>query len=117
MSAPRGEGFPGVRSSSGLVYVVWEITLRCDLSCAHCGSRAGRARPDELTTEEALRVVDELAALGAEEITLIGGEAYLRPDFEEIARAIADAGMRCAMTSGGRAIDTERKNCFDVCTR
>ncbi len=108
MSAPRGDGFPGVRSPSGLVYVVWEITLRCDLSCAHCGSRAGRARPDELTTDEALRVVEELAELGAEEITLIGGEAYLRPDFEKLARAIADAGMRCAMTSGGRAIDKER---------
>ena len=39
------------------VYAVWEITLRCDLGCRHCGSRAGRARPDELTTAEALDVV------------------------------------------------------------
>jgi hypothetical protein len=35
-------------------YVVWEITLACDLACGHCGSRAGRARPDELSTTEAL---------------------------------------------------------------
>ncbi len=32
------------------IYAVWEITLRCDLACRHCGSRAGRERPDELTT-------------------------------------------------------------------
>jgi hypothetical protein len=32
------------------VYAVWEVTLACDLACRHCGSRAGRARPDELTT-------------------------------------------------------------------
>jgi radical SAM protein with 4Fe4S-binding SPASM domain len=105
---PRGGGFSGVRSPSGLVYVVWEITLRCDLACGHCGSRAGRARPDELSTEEALGVVAELAALGASEITLIGGEAYLRPDFPVLARAIADSGMRCAVTTGGRAVDAAR---------
>ena len=43
------------------VHVVWEITLACNLKCAHCGSRAGRARPDEMTTAECLAVVDQLA--------------------------------------------------------
>ena len=42
-------------------YAVWEITLRCNLSCEHCGSRAGAARPDELSTTEALALVDQLA--------------------------------------------------------
>src|ERR1700712_2023802 len=32
------------------IYAVWEVTLACDLACRHCGSRAGRARPDELST-------------------------------------------------------------------
>ena len=36
------------RSQWRPIYAVWEITLRCDLACRHCGSRAGRARPDEL---------------------------------------------------------------------
>src|SRR5262245_28219769 len=62
-------------------YAVWELTLRCDLACRHCGSRAGRARPDELSTEEALDVVRQLAELGTREVTLIGGEAYLRDDW------------------------------------
>ena len=32
-------------------YVVWELTLKCDLACRHCGSRAGRVRQDELTLD------------------------------------------------------------------
>lgn len=95
-------------SPTGLVYVVWELTLRCDLSCNHCGSRAGKKREDELTTDEALRVVQELADMGAREVTLIGGEAYLREDWDIVARAITDAGMRCTITSGGRGFTVDR---------
>jgi MoaA/NifB/PqqE/SkfB family radical SAM enzyme len=58
------------------VHVVWELTLACNLRCAHCGSRAGRPRSDELTTDEIRSIVAELAALGTREISLIGGEAF-----------------------------------------
>lgn len=84
------------------VHVVWEITLACNLKCQHCGSRAGKPRPDELTTEEALGVVDQLARLGTREITLIGGEAYLRPDWLELIGAIHGHGIYCAIQTGAR---------------
>src|SRR4051794_27878850 len=45
------------------IYAVWEITLACDLACRHCGSRAGKERPDELTTAEALDLVEQIADL------------------------------------------------------
>jgi radical SAM protein with 4Fe4S-binding SPASM domain len=90
------------------VYAVWEITLRCDLACRHCGSRAGRARPDELTTAEALDLVAQMAELGVREVTVIGGEAYLREDWTEIVRAVRAHGMTCTMTTGGRGLDIER---------
>jgi radical SAM protein with 4Fe4S-binding SPASM domain len=89
-------------------YAVWEITLKCDLACHHCGSRAGRERPDELTTVEALDLVAQIAALGVKECTLIGGEAYLRDDWAEIARAVREAGMVCSVTTGGRGMTPER---------
>jgi radical SAM protein with 4Fe4S-binding SPASM domain len=85
-------------------YAVWELTLACDLACRHCSSRAGRARPDELTTAEALSLVEQLAALAVLEVTLIGGEAYLRPDWLEIVRAIRQHGMACTMVTGGRGL-------------
>ena len=36
------------------------------------------------------------------EVTLIGGEAYLRPDWLQFVSAIRAHGMECGMTSGGR---------------
>jgi radical SAM protein with 4Fe4S-binding SPASM domain len=86
---------------------VWELTLRCDQACRHCGSRAIAERPNELTTEECLDLVRQLADLGVLEVTVIGGEAYLRPDFLDIVRAIRARGMHCTMVSGGRGIDVE----------
>jgi radical SAM protein with 4Fe4S-binding SPASM domain len=90
------------------IYAVWEITLRCDLACTHCGSRAGRARRDELSTEEALDVVRQLADLGVKEVTLIGGEAYLRDDWTAIAAAVRAHAMQCSITTGGRGMDADR---------
>jgi radical SAM protein with 4Fe4S-binding SPASM domain len=68
---------------------VWEITLRCDLGCRHCGSRAGRARADELSTPEALDLVHQFADLGLKEVTLIGG-------------------MLCSVVTGARQMTQER---------
>jgi len=96
------------RTAHHPVHVVWEITLACDLKCGHCGSRAGARRPDELSTQECLEVVDALAALGTREVTLIGGEAYLRRDFAAIIAAVTAAGMQCTLQSGGRNLTDER---------
>jgi len=88
-------------------YAVWEITLKCNLACSHCGSRAGHARAKELSTEEALDLVRQMAEVGIKEVTLIGGEAFLRPDWLQIAAAINQAGMLCSMTTGGYGISLE----------
>jgi nif11-class peptide radical SAM maturase 3 len=88
-------------------YAVWEITLKCNLACQHCGSRAGEARTQELSTAEAINLVQQLAEVGIQEVTLIGGEAFMRPDWLEIAQAITEAGMICGMTTGGFGISRE----------
>lgn len=90
------------------VHAVWELTLACDLACGHCGSRAGRARPDELTRDEALDLTRQLAELGVREVTLIGGEAYLYPHWTDVARAVRAHGMSCAMVTGGHRFDRAR---------
>ncbi|HUS29616.1 MAG TPA: radical SAM protein [Kofleriaceae bacterium] len=90
------------------ILAVWEITLACDLACGHCGSRAGKARPDELSTAEALSLVDQLAELGVIEVVLIGGESYLREDWCEIIARIAERGMEPLLTTGGRNMTLER---------
>ena len=82
-------------------HAVWELTLRCNLACEHCGSRAGPSRPNELSTSEALDLVHQLQGVGIREVSLIGGEAFLRKDWLLIARAVTDAGMRATMVTGG----------------
>ena len=85
-------------------YAVWEITLKCNLACSHCGSRAGDARVNELSTSEALDLVSQMAELGIKEVTLIGGEAFMRPDWLLIAAEITKKGMKATMTTGGYGI-------------
>ncbi|ASD68804.1 MULTISPECIES: radical SAM protein [Pseudoalteromonas] len=93
-----------VREYDRSTYAVWEITLKCNLACSHCGSRAGDKRADELSTTEAFDLIKQMADLGVKEVTLIGGEAYLRPDWLMIASEIKNKGMRVTMTTGGYGI-------------
>lgn len=96
------------RSAFVPVHAVWELTLACDLKCQHCGSRAGKKRSEELTTDECLDLVRQLARMGTREVTLIGGEAYLRRDWLRIIREIRDQGMDCTLQSGGLNLNDER---------
>ncbi|MEV3956375.1 MULTISPECIES: radical SAM/SPASM domain-containing protein [Streptomyces] len=98
---------PDVRDHQ-LVHAVWELTLACNLKCGHCGSRAGARRPEELTTRECLEVIRQLHELGTREVTLIGGEAYLRRDWLEIVRAVSEAGMQCTLQTGAWQLNDER---------
>ena len=87
---------------------MWELTLACDLACRHCGSRAGRARPDELTTEEALDLVRQMGDLGIQEVALIGGETYLHEGWTEVIAEIRRCGMQSTLVTGGRGMTPER---------
>jgi radical SAM protein with 4Fe4S-binding SPASM domain len=107
-SLPLADAARPVDQSMRPNYAVWEITLACDLACRHCGSRAGKERPDELSTAECLDLVEQMAALGVREVTVIGGEAYLREDWLDIVRHIRRHGMLCSMTTGGRGLTLER---------
>ncbi|MDD5308092.1 MAG: radical SAM protein [Deltaproteobacteria bacterium] len=81
------------------------MTLACNLGCAHCGSRAGRARDDELETTEIARVLGELSGLGCPRVTLSGGEVMLRPDWLDLVAAGRKAGLRVGMITNGLALD------------
>ena len=69
-------------------------------------ARDGRARTSS-TPPACLDLVAQMAALGVLEVTVIGGEAYLRDDWLTIVRAVRDAGMQCSMTTGGRGLTAE----------
>ncbi len=80
---------------------VWETTLVCNMSCSHCGSSAGSARPDELTTKECFDLCEQLAGLGCETVAIMGGEPFVREDWYSIGRCARDLGMEISLVSNG----------------
>ena len=66
----------------------FELTDRCNLSCAHCyinqPAACNQARQDELSTAQVKEVLDQIAEAGCLHLLLTGGEPLLRPDFSEI---------------------------------
>lgn len=56
---------------------VWEITLACCFSCKYCGSKAGHARNNELSTDECMDIARQLADIGCRRVSLIGGEVFM----------------------------------------
>ena len=80
---------------------VWEITRACNFSCAHCGSSAGRVREGELSANEVLDVADQLVDLWCKRVILIGGEVFMRPDWDVIARRLAEGGIQTSLITNG----------------
>lgn len=83
----------------------WELTLRCNMNCIHCGSSAGSPRPDELTEEEGLDLIDQLLELGLEVITLSGGEPMIHPSWHVYAKKLVDAGVYTYMITNGLILE------------
>ena len=90
-------------SSQAPHYVSWEITHRCDARCVYCYASAGpdAEASNELTTAEALTVIDQLADSGGLILAFSGGEPLLRPDWRQLMRyAMARRLVVTVITNG-----------------
>ena len=87
---------------------VWEITLACNLNCMHCGSAAGKKRPDELSTKEALDLCESLKEIDCKGVALMGGEPLLRPDWADISKRVHELGMELSIITNGWLGQDER---------
>ena len=88
--------------------VVWNVTRRCNLHCMHCYAAAGdRDYPGELSTEEALSVVDDLAAFHVPVVLFSGGEPLTRPDLFTLSARARDRGMRVVLSTNGTLLTPE----------
>lgn len=101
-------GHPGGRGrvKTELRLVAWEVTRSCNLSCIHCRASAGRGPyPNELTTDECRRVLDEIASFSSPIIIFTGGEPLLRPDIFDILSHGQKLGMNMAVAVNGLLLD------------
>ncbi|MEM3640437.1 MAG: radical SAM protein [Candidatus Bathyarchaeia archaeon] len=85
--------------------VVWDYTYRCNLNCKHCYSNAGASQREELKTEDALNVVDQLADFGVVSLAFSGGEPLMREDFFEVAKYAVDRGLYVSLATNGTLLN------------
>jgi len=95
-------------------FAFWEITHSCNLRCNHCGLAAGKPKNDELDTDGALALIDNISDSDTRILMLLGGEPLLRKDFLKIAE-YAGKRFELAVCTNGVLIDKEyAKNLKEV---
>ena len=87
--------------------VSWMTTNRCNLRCAHCYQDAEEATDAELTTEEGMRLIDQIAEAGFKVMIFSGGEPLMRPDIYDLVAHAASKGLRPVFGTNGTLITPE----------
>ena len=86
--------------------VSYSITAKCNLKCKHCySSSVDQAAPDELSTEEAFRLMDDLSKWGIGLLIIDGGEPLCREDLPDVVKYASSKGIRATIGSNGTLID------------
>ncbi|MBI4323336.1 MAG: radical SAM protein [Candidatus Omnitrophica bacterium] len=92
---------------SALRLVFWETTTGCNLACRHC-RRLEVSRTlarEDLTTDEATRLIDGIASVGQPVLVFSGGEPLMRPDLFELASYARCRDLPIALATNGTLID------------
>ncbi len=88
--------------------VSWNITRQCNLTCAHCYRDAREeADPQELNTEEGLRLIEEIARVGFRVLVLSGGEPLMRADLLQLVEKARALGLRPVLGTNGTLMTPE----------
>src|ERR1035437_3969337 len=82
-------------------HMVWLSTNACNARCQHCSSSSACQGPDELTTEGAKDMIDQLVEAGVLDLAISGGEPFLRRDLFEIIRYAVMNGLNVGVGSNG----------------
>jgi radical SAM protein with 4Fe4S-binding SPASM domain len=89
------------------VSVVWSLSYQCNLQCKHCYQDASQRSPDELTLEEQLNIIDQMARAGVSLIVLSGGEPLTNPNLGMLIERIKREKMAVSIDSNGVLLDRE----------
>ena len=88
--------------------VVWNCTRRCNLKCVHCYSHsADRDYAGEMTTDQGLALLEDLAEFGSPVVLFSGGEPLMRKDLFELATRAIELGLRAVISTNGTRITPE----------
>jgi len=102
----RGQAHGAVQGQGPVV--VWNSTRTCNLKCIHCySSSEAKKYEGELSTEEALRFIDDLAEFKAPVLLFSGGEPLLREDLLTLASYARSKGIRPTISTNGTLLTPE----------
>ncbi|MGA8833069.1 MAG: 12,18-didecarboxysiroheme deacetylase [Desulfomonilaceae bacterium] len=86
--------------------VVWNVTQRCNLKCVHCYSHSeDKKYSNELSTDEGVQLLDDLAGFGSPVVLFSGGEPLIRPDLLKLIQHATVSGVRAVLSTNGTLID------------
>lgn len=74
--------------------ILWSVTGRCNFKCRHCYMDAPNGLLGEISHEEAISIIDQMAACGILDVSLTGGEVFVRKDIWELIEHINNYGIR-----------------------
>ena len=85
--------------------IFWELTKGCNLRCIHCRASATElSSPDDLSTQAARDIIDQIAEISTPILVLSGGEPLFRSDIFQLARYGTDKGLRVALATNGTLV-------------
>ena len=85
--------------------VFWELTKGCNLRCIHCRASATElSSPNDLSTQAARDIIDQIAEVSSPILVLSGGEPLFRSDIFQLARYGTDKGLRVALATNGTLV-------------
>lgn len=87
------------------IRVIWEITNKCNLKCAHCFFCDLSDSGDVLTGDKSYRIAEALIRANCLQVGLSGGEPLLHPDWLPIARMLVNGGASVGINTNGVLID------------
>ena len=97
------------KNNSGLRLVAWELTRSCNLACEHCRASSEKGPyPGELSTEESLRLLDDIAEFSNPIMILTGGEPLIRDDISIIAKRGTKLGLRMVLATNGTLLTVDK---------
>ena len=92
--------------SGAATSATFQITDRCNYDCTHCYQEHDGG--DELSTEEALDILEQLAAAGILFLTVMGGEVFMRPDADELLQRAHELGFAIRLKTTGHHVTDKR---------
>ena len=87
--------------------ISWNTTNACNMFCDHCYRDAGCKADEELNTQEAKTLLEQIAKAGFKIMIFSGGEPLMRPDIVELVEYATKLGLRSVFGTNGTLITEE----------